>query len=194
MARELEFVALFEEIAQEALGSKAIVRRKMNLFYELFLDQKLELAIVKPGEELVPKRGMSAYQTDICICEKVNGIDLPRVAIEFKGDITTHDVLTYSNKAGKHKQIYPWLRYGLIASKLESIPGRFFAHNENLDFFIAAKRHSVGPALSSLARTLIEKELKVSRILEEIHFADRQVDYYCRDIIFKNFAHESGVG
>jgi hypothetical protein len=42
---ESAFVGIFESIAREILGEKAIVRRKANLFYELFLNQKLKLAV-----------------------------------------------------------------------------------------------------------------------------------------------------
>ena len=58
--------------------------------------------------------------------------------MEFKTDITTHDVLTYSTKARKHKQVYPYLRYGLVIGSVERIPRRFFTHNEGLDFCVAA--------------------------------------------------------
>ena len=32
--------------------------------------------------------------------------------MEFKQGLSTHDVLTYSAKATRHKQVYPYLRYG----------------------------------------------------------------------------------
>ena len=34
-------------------------------------------------------------------------MEIPRVVMEFKPRITTHDVIIYSAKARKHKQIYP---------------------------------------------------------------------------------------
>jgi len=181
---ESAFVGVFESIAKEVLGDKAIVRRKANLFYELFLDRKLNLAI---QDTKSPKRGESAFQTDICICELLDGVEFPRVVIEFKERITTHDVLTYSAKAGRHKSIYPCLRYGILASEVKSIPSRFFIHNEHLDFFIAAESYRTGAQIRPFAERLVEKELQISRTLEEIHFADRKVDYYCRDVVFRNF-------
>lgn len=179
---ESAFVGIFESIAKEILGEKAIVRRKANLFYELFLNRKLKLAVNLES----PKRGTSAFQTDICIFETLDGIEFPRVAIEFKERITTHDILTYSSKAGKHKQIYPCLRYGLVAGAIDSIPGRFFIHNENLDFFIAAKSYRTEANLRSFAKRLVEEELKTSKTLEQIHFGSQKFDYYRRDLVFKN--------
>ena len=180
---ESPFVKFFESIARDALGDKVVVRGKANLFYELFLDRKLELAV---HDTKSPKRGSSAFQTDICIFEVLDGVEFPRVAIEFKESITTHDILTYSSKAGRHKQIYPCLRYGLLSGAAESIPSRFFIHNEHLDFFIAAQRYKTESALRPFVKTLIEKELDISRTLEQIHFGNQKFDYYRRDIIFKN--------
>ncbi len=182
--KESTFVDVFESIAKEVLGDKAVVLRKANLYYELFLNRKLELAT---PETKNPKRGNSAFQTDICIFELVDGIKFPRVVIEFKERITTHDILTYSAKAGMHKKIYPCLRYGILVSEERSIPSRFFVHNENLDFFIAAQAYKAEFQIRPFAKDLIEKELQVSRILEQIHFEGRKVDYYCRDIVFRNF-------
>src|SRR5207245_7440649 len=99
-----------------------------------------------------PARGSSAFQTDICIFEIRDGIKFPRIAIEFKTKITTHDILTYSAKAGKHKKVYPCLRYGLLASESASIPGRFFVHNENLDFFIAAQKYTFCADINECAK------------------------------------------
>jgi len=182
--KESAFVSVFEAVASEVLGKNAKVRRGENLFYQLFLDRSWTLEV----KNTTPKRGSSAFQTDICIFEELpNGVEFPRVVIEFKTTITSHDILTYSAKAGKHKKIYPCLRYGLLASELESIPGRFFIHNENLDFFIAAKKYKSEAEIRPFAKKLIEKELEISRILEQIHFDDRQFDYYRTDIIFGKF-------
>ncbi|MGC9258766.1 MAG: hypothetical protein ACP5I8_01630 [Phycisphaerae bacterium] len=182
--QESLFVGVFESIAKEILGDSAVYR-KANLFYELFLDQKLDLA-AHCRDTRHPKRGFSAFQTDICICEMRQGIPFPRVVIEFKKDITTHDILTYSTKAGRHKQIYPCLRYGVLSSDTDSIPSRFFVHNEHLDFFVAAKRYQNQETLRPFTKSLLEKELEISRILEQIHFGDRKCDYYRRDIVFQN--------
>ena len=82
------------------MGEKAVVKRGANLFYQLFLDRTLNLGV---SDTRSPGRGSSAFQTDICVCELLDGIEFPRVVVEFKTNITTHDILTYSAKAGKHK-------------------------------------------------------------------------------------------
>jgi len=75
----------------------------------------------------------------------------------------------------------------LLASELESIPKRFFIHNENLDFFIAAKNYKSEAGLRDFAKNLIEKELNISRTLEQIHFDNLKFDYYATDISFGKF-------
>ena len=102
--------------------------REANLIYQIIIDEKGE---TKPEDTTHPARGTYAFQTDIVIKnEKV-----PLVAIETKfGSLTTHDILTYSAKATRHKGIYPYLRYGLITGNLEKIPNRFFIHNQGFDF------------------------------------------------------------
>lgn len=182
--QESHFVSIFESVASEVIGSKALIKRKANLFYQLTLNRELELDV---KDMSLPVRGASAFQTDICIFELLNGIEFPRVVIEFKMGISSHDILTYSTKAGKHKKIYPCLRYGLLASELEFIPNRFFIHNDNLDFFIAAKNYKSEADIRPFAKRLIEKELEISRTLEQIHFDNRKFDYYRTEIVFGKF-------
>jgi hypothetical protein len=56
--KESSFVAVFESIAREVFGDHAIVRQKANLFYGLFLDRKLDLAV---RNTKASKRGSSAF-------------------------------------------------------------------------------------------------------------------------------------
>ena len=89
--------------------------------------------------------------------------------MEFKTSITTHDVLTYSAKATKHKQVYPYLRYGIVASSESSVPGRLFTHNESLDF-CAAVSGLDNEQLKTFFENLLVQEVKTSRQLEEIAY------------------------
>ncbi len=107
--------------------------RGTNLIYQIIIDEKGE---TKSEDTAHHARGTYAFQTDIVIKnEKV-----PLVAIETKfGSLTTHDVLTYSAKATRHKGIYPYLRYGLVAGNLQKIPNRLFVHNQGFDFAASLK-------------------------------------------------------
>ena len=96
-------------------------------------------------------------------------VRIPRVVLEFKPGLSTHDILTYTTKARKHKQVYPYLRYGLVASKERRVTGKFFTHNEALDFYLAAGALSRG-SLLTLLRALLKKEIAASRRLEAMAF------------------------
>jgi hypothetical protein len=82
----------------------------------------------------VPRRGHCAFQTDILIAKE----SLPLIVVELKlGSFSTHDVITYSWKAERHKRVYPYLRYGFVVVGLDSLGRRFVTHNEGFDFAMA---------------------------------------------------------
>ena len=163
--------------------------KKANLLYEITVDNNLEVT-VDPKE---PMRGQIAFQTDFCIFskkyilmkKKKKEILLPRVVFEFKNDISTHDVITYSNKATRHKQIYPYLRYGLVIYNRPEIPRKFFIHNEGIDFFLAIKRTNKN--LNTILKDIIKREIKMSKILESTIFGYKKFGYFGTDIKLKNF-------
>jgi len=134
MAKESPVVSKMLEVIGQGLQSAALkVERGVPLLYQVTVDNNLK--VMDADAVRKPRRGTSAFQTDLCIFEnKGNDIWLPRVVLEFKTGITTHDVLTYSVKAQKHKSIYPYLRHRFIAYDENNVPGRFFTHNTNLDF------------------------------------------------------------
>ena len=104
--------------------------------------------------------------------------------MEFKSRITTHDVLTYSAKARKHKQVYPYLRYGLIVSDEAFIPGRVFTHNEALDFCATVADYK-GARLSEVLAALLKAEVESSRRLEEIAFGKARTHLFRTEVIFE---------
>ena len=85
-----------------------------------------------------------AYQADIVVTD--GGGKVPLVAVELKcgmgSGYTTHDVLTYSAKADLHKELYPYLRYGIAVGSAASIGRKFFFTNRALDFVVAVPDES----------------------------------------------------
>jgi hypothetical protein len=149
-----------------------------------------EMARLANGGSIIgnpmPKRGDSAFQTDLCLFEqKADDVWLPRVVLEFKTGITTHDILTYSAKAAKHKQIYPYLRYGLVASKDSKVPGRFFTHNNSLDFCLSLGGLSEKDGTAAFRRLLIE-DLDDSRSLERVAFGENKYRLFRSKIVLDN--------
>jgi hypothetical protein len=171
MAAENPFVMAALEAARQILSAPLSIARGEPLLYQVTVNNELCLT-VDPAH---PTRGSSAFQTDLCVFEeKASGVKIPRVVLEFKGAITTHDVLTYSAKARKHKQVYPYLRYGVVMSEEAHVPGRVFTHNESLDFALALynlKTHGLQEILASA----IQAEVQASRRLESLMFGSESV-------------------
>ena len=116
--KEDAFVQLALDAAAKVLQPPLIIRRKSALLYQITVNNSLEVTI----NSRKPSRGQSAFETDLCVFEQISeDLEIPRVVLEFKTKITTHDILTYSAKAGKHKNIYPYLRYGLIIANEMSV-------------------------------------------------------------------------
>jgi len=85
------------------------------------------------------KEHTMAFETDLLIFEKEESIK-PRIIIESKiNSITTHDAITYSYKAQTHKNVTPYIRYGIMLGnrKHYPLPGRLFRHGTNFDFMIS---------------------------------------------------------
>lgn len=102
-----------------------------NLLYKLIIDPQGNL---QPSNFANPKRGQLAFQTDLLIRNN----KVPLVVVETKfGGFSTHDVLTYSTKAMKHKEVYPYIRYGLVVGGRSKIDRKFFTHNAGFDFAVA---------------------------------------------------------
>ena len=185
MAAEDVFVDEAESVAKAILSEPLFVRRKAALLYQVTVNNHLEVT-VNPQS---PVRGQSAFETDLTVFERVSGdIEIPRVVVEFKKTISTHDVITYSGKARKHKQVYPHLRYGLVIGSDSNIAGRFFTHNEALDFCAAAASFK-GDRLHELFASLFRSEVAASRKLERVIFGREPVHLFRLDVQF-----ESGGG
>ena len=120
---------------------------------------------------------MSEYETDLLIAEKsdANGWK-PRVVIETKlGSISTHDAITYSEKASTHKKVHPYLRYGIFIGHREHypLPGRLFRHGAYFDFMISWVALEPSPSELKMLLDLLLDEVKASRDLEEILYTSR---------------------
>ena len=179
MPTESEFVDVARKAAERILPPPLSVQRGAALLYQVTVDNQLTITVnVKR-----PTRGSSAFQTDLCIFEKKSDeVTIPRIVMEFKTHISTHDVLTYSAKASKHKQVYPYLRYGIVASSETAVPGRLFTHNESLDF-CATVSGLKGKKLSDFFATLLTAEVESSRRLEAIAFGQVRTRLFRTEIV-----------
>ena len=150
----------FQRVLTQTVGGRLRVVRGQNLLYRIPVEPDLTI----PVDPAHPSRGDNAFQTDLMIVENRGGLMLPRVVFEMKPGITSHDVLVYAAKARQHKHVYPWLRYGLVAMRKATVPGRALTHREGLDFILAPQGLK-GAALQSMVRRLVLAEVRASRQL-----------------------------
>lgn len=120
-----QFVDLIRPKIEE-LGYK--ITTQAILPYTNFCDK-----IDETGKGLNYTKGQKAYATDALIYEPLsNGNRIPLVVLEGKIKTqTTHDIITYTEKAKAHKNVFPHLRYGFIVlnAKGEEFPDFYYQHS-----------------------------------------------------------------
>jgi len=111
------------------------------------------------------------YETDLFIYEIKNNLIIPRIVIEAKfKNITTHDAITYNFKAKEHKNIIPFLRYGIMIgnNKEKTLSWKIFNHGENFDFMYSFKKQSPDSSERKEFLEIIYNEIKYSKEYETI--------------------------
>lgn len=123
------------------------------------------------GQEAVGRRATS-YQTDLLVSEKLeNDSWIPRLVIEAKiNSVTTHDAITYSQKAVAHKAVHPYLRYGIILGYRKDfhLPARLVRHGTYFDFMQSWVDFEPTPRELDTLLNLVLAEVNASRALGEI--------------------------
>ena len=118
----------------------------------------------------------TSFETDLIVYEKSNGKIIPRVIIESKvGTVTTHDAITYSHKAMYHKNVIPFVRYGIMLGARETypLPGRLFRHGTNFDFLFSFVDYQPTEKELDMFIQMLKKEIVYSHKIEEILFNSR---------------------
>ncbi len=113
----------------------------------------------------------TSFETDMVIYEKENGKIIPRVIIESKvGSVSTHDAITYSHKAIYHKNVIPFVRYGIMLGARETypLPGRLFRHGTNFDFLFSFIDYNPLDKELAFFVEMLKREILYSRQIEEI--------------------------
>ena len=120
----------------------------------------------------------STFQTDLVVLEYDSAGDWkPRVVVEAKIDsITTHDAITYSQKANEHRSVYPYLRYGVMLGnrKNHPLPGRLYRHGTQFDFMISFVGTRLTRTESKGLGELLSEEIEASRLLEKLLYESRK--------------------
>ena len=118
-----------------------------------------------------------SYETDLLLIESTSdGKWKPRVVIETKiVKVTTHDAITYSEKAFTHKRVHPYLRYGILLGdrKQYPLPGRLFRHGLYFDFMLSWAEEVASPQENQDLLDVLLDEVDASRCLEEMLYNSR---------------------
>jgi len=127
-----------------------------------------------------PEPSSMKYETDMLVVEAFDSKWIPRVIIEAKchGSVTTHDAITYSHKASTHRQVHPYIRYGILIGEREHypLPGRLFRHGTQFDFMLSWV--GIEPTQQEMKDfvELLHKEVEASRTMQDIIFNSRKKD------------------
>jgi len=159
-----------EEALQELSGTASHIRveahKKLYYAHEVFE--------YRPGES---RPCVSDYQTDLLVFDDLGKQRwTPRVVIECKlGHITTHDALTYSSKASTHKQVHPYLRYGILIGWYgeNSVPGRLFRHGAFFDFMVTWSESKPGDDQWATFVEMLKDEVRASRKIQKMLLESR---------------------
>ena len=158
-------------IAKRSLGSNIIVHIGKRLPYGSEIRQY-------SGD--TPEQNTKDYETDLLFCETTADESWkPRLIIECKiKSITTHDAITYSQKAISHKSVHPYLRYGIMIGGVGStpLPGRLYRHGTAFDFMMSFGSLKPTKAEADRFGQVVDDEIEASRQLERIVYDTRKKD------------------
>lgn len=125
-----------------------------------------------------PEPSSMKYETDMLVVETIDSKWIPRVIIEVKchGSITTHDVITYSHKASTHRQVHPYIRYGILISQRERypLPDRLFRHGTQFDFMFSLVGAIATEEEMNDFIDLLFEEVEASRTMQELIYGSRK--------------------
>jgi hypothetical protein len=91
--------------------------------------------------------------------------------------------LTYSTKAQKHREVYPYLRYGFVVGGTNKITNKFFVHNIGFDFAFASEKTDDG-SLKELIE-IVKQQIKNAEAILDIFRYKNQTKSFNTQIIIK---------
>lgn len=151
-----------------------------NIYIDVFRKIPYALEYLEFDENIKGvKTNIQEFETDLLIYEKFENNIKPRVIIESKiQSVTTHDAITYSYKAQCHKNVIPYLRYGIMLGNRGEypLPGRLFRHGTNFDFLINFKGYELSNNEKESFIAMLKREIDYSRKFEEILKNSRKKD------------------
>ncbi len=174
---ENEFAATLVAKLKPLLSDCEIATKK-NLFHSLSFDDSGNILLNVDSAKEAIRGGGTGFEQDILLYERAESGTtsiVPRVVAEVKfGNVTTHDAITYSEKARRVRTVYPYVRYGLVLGAMSNIPGRVLRLGEEFDFIVVVDSLNAHKELEDLV-TLFQGELQASRDLGKILSGKKKV-------------------
>lgn len=134
------------------------------------------------------------YEVDLLVKEKRGNYEIPRLIVESKYNlISTHDVITYNDKAKCHKEIFCGLKYGIMIGKSHDkyVPSRMLSHGNDFDFMFIFEDDVPSAKEWKLFVDIVKRNLESANKYEDI-IRDRRKQgkkkFYCieKDLKFYN--------
>lgn len=172
--RETEWV---EFVADAVRGGIAGSDQSLKIETQLKLPYGYEIRAYRQERE--PESEAIEFATDFIVVENLDGGWKPRVVVEAKvGSVTTHDAITYSQKAANHRAVFPYLRYGIMIGNRQHypLPGRLYRHGTQFDFMISFQRYEPSPREIEAFRGVLMAEVEASQALERMIYESRRRD------------------
>ena len=146
-------------------------------------DGEIRIGVDNKGE---PLRGTgSGFEQDLLVFERVEGGStsiIPRVVAEVKVDgVTTHDCLTYSEKARRIRVVYPFVRYGMILGRMNTIPPRVLRLGQEFDFILVVHDPTSHEEVDVLGR-LFQEEIQASKNLGLMFSGRKRIEAVVRSL------------
>ena len=172
--RETEWV---EFVADAVRGGIAGSDQSLKIETQLKLPYGYEIRAYRQERE--PESEAIEFATDFIVVENLDGGWKPRVVVEAKvGSVTTHDAITYSQKAANHRAVFPYLRYGIMIGNRQHypLPGRLYRHGTQFDFMISFQWYEPSPREIAAFRSVLMAEVEASQALERMIYESRRRD------------------
>ncbi|MFB6144358.1 MAG: hypothetical protein ABEJ98_03535 [Candidatus Nanohaloarchaea archaeon] len=176
-------MAISEEDTHPEVASELEKRLDDNLTVES--GKRIEYTLEYDSDKEVKSR---SFETDVCVLK--NGV--PQVILEVKRKkATTHDLRVYSTKAETHKQVYPYLQYGMLVLEAKNtMTKRYIWHGEDFDFlYFSEKEMESAEDLDSEKMDeladIIENNIQKGQKLKDINDGKRKPKAFDRELKLK---------
>jgi hypothetical protein len=172
--QELEWVELVAKIVKPEL---TVLGQSLDIQTQVKIAYGYEIRAYRNEKE--PETEAIEFATDFIVVEGIDGGWKPRVVVEAKvGSVTTHDAITYSQKAANHRSVFPYLRYGIMLGNRQHypLPGRLYRHGTQFDFMISFRGYKPSAKELEAFRDVLIAEVKASQALENMIYESRRRD------------------